>query len=245
MCENIKNDYANYYEIIIYTKMKKQAKTGKQQEKETLRDNIRNHILDAIMNGTYKAGDRIVETRLAKELDVSQAPVREAILELSVMGLLEEKPYSGTFVKAITASDLEDIFQCRAIIEEYSASQAARKATTQQLQYIRNILENMESCDDIAQLTNLDKLFHEAIMDAAGSPSMKRVWLSLRVAEWTYISAASSSLSIEEIASQHRTIFEYINSHDEHGAGAYMYLHIMYYGNKLVQIHIRKSADVD
>ena len=86
--------------------MKNSGKTGKQQEKETLRNNIRDHILKSIMDGTYKAGDRIVETRLAKELDVSQAPVREAILELSVMGLLEEKPYSGTFVKAITADDL-------------------------------------------------------------------------------------------------------------------------------------------
>ena len=100
--------------------MKNSDRTKKIQEKETLRSNIRSHILQGIMDGTFKAGERIVETRLAKELDVSQAPVREAILELSVMGLLEEKPYSGTFVRAITAEDLEDIFHCRAIIEEFN-----------------------------------------------------------------------------------------------------------------------------
>jgi DNA-binding GntR family transcriptional regulator len=225
--------------------MKNSGKTGKQQEKETLRNNIRDHILKSIMDGTYKAGDRIVETRLAKELDVSQAPVREAILELSVMGLLEEKPYSGTFVKAITADDLEDMFHCRAIIEEYSARQAARRATAQQLKCLGAILDDMSSSRDIQELTVLDKNFHEAIMDAAGSPAMKNVWRNLRMAEWTYISAANSALSIDEIVSQHRIIYDFINSRDEESAGAYMYLHIQHFGRELVQAFIRKNYNPD
>lgn len=221
--------------------MKNSVKSGKQQEKETLRNNIRDYIIHHIMDGTYKAGDRIVETRLAKELDVSQAPVREAILELSVMGLLEEKPYSGTFVRTMTAEDLEDIFHCRAIIEEHSAAQAARNATPQQLEYIKSLLEDMEACTDIRQLTDLDKAFHEAIMDAAGSPAMKKVWTNLRLAEWTYISAALTSLSIEEICAEHRKVYEYLSSRDEHGAGAYMYLHIDHYGHELAQIYLKRS----
>ena len=59
--------------------------------KETLRSNIKDYIQKQIADGVYQPGDRIVETRLAKELEVSQAPVREAILELSAMGLLEER----------------------------------------------------------------------------------------------------------------------------------------------------------
>ena len=56
--------------------------------KETLRSNIRDYIQQQIAEGVYRPGDRIVETRLAKELNVSQAPVREAMLELSTIGML-------------------------------------------------------------------------------------------------------------------------------------------------------------
>ena len=60
--------------------------TGKDIAKGTLRKEIRTYIQEQIASGRFKAGDRIVETQLAKELNVSQAPVREAILELAAMG---------------------------------------------------------------------------------------------------------------------------------------------------------------
>ena len=78
--------------------------------KGTLRKEIRSYIQEQIASGRFKAGDRIVETQLAKELNVSQAPVREAILELAAIGLLEERPYSGSFVRQLTAADIEDIY---------------------------------------------------------------------------------------------------------------------------------------
>ena len=61
-------------------------------EKATLRKEIRDYIQQQIASGRFKAGDRIVETQMARELGVSQAPVREASLELAAMGLLEERP---------------------------------------------------------------------------------------------------------------------------------------------------------
>ena len=61
--------------------------------KETLRSQISMIIQKRIREGVYKPGERIVETRLCKELSVSQAPVREAVLELAMMGILEERPY--------------------------------------------------------------------------------------------------------------------------------------------------------
>ena len=77
--------------------------TKKDIAKGTLRKEIQSYIQEQIASGRFKAGDRIVETQLAKELNVSQAPVREAKLELAAMGLLEERPYSGSFVRQLTA----------------------------------------------------------------------------------------------------------------------------------------------
>lgn len=225
--------------------MKNTDNASKMQEKETLRSNIHNYIMQCIMDGTYKAGDRIVETRLAKELNVSQAPVREAILEMSMMGLLEVKPYSGTFVRSISADELADLFHCRAVIEDYSIREAVRKISPRQLRLIELLLDEMQDCNNITELTDLDRQFHEAIMDAAGSPTMKKLWLSLHITEWTYVSASSSSLSIDEIVRQHRNIFEYMSSGDEQAAGAYMYLHIMNFGNELVKNYIEKNRSTD
>ena len=64
-----------------------------------MRREIRTYIQRQIAQGVYRPGDRIVETQLAREMNVSQAPVREALLELAAMGPVEERPYSGTFVR--------------------------------------------------------------------------------------------------------------------------------------------------
>lgn len=109
--------------------MREKAMGKRLSAKETLRSNIRDYIQKQIAEGVYKPGDRIVETRLAKELDVSQAPVREAMLELATMGLLEERPYSGTYVRNLSVTEIEDIFDIRAFIEEYAAKRAAKRVT--------------------------------------------------------------------------------------------------------------------
>ena len=98
-----------------------------------MRREIRTYIQRQIAQGVYRPGDRIVETQLAREMNVSQAPVREALLELAAMGLVEERPYSGTFVRHLKASDIEDIYNTRAFLDEYAARQAARLATQEQL----------------------------------------------------------------------------------------------------------------
>ena len=67
----------------------RETKSGQRPTKETLRSNIKDYIQKQIASGVYRPGDRIVETQLARELNVSQAPVREAILELVSQGMLE------------------------------------------------------------------------------------------------------------------------------------------------------------
>ena len=65
---------------------------GTERKRSTMRREIRAYIQRRIADGTFRPGDRIVETQLAKEMNVSQAPVREALLELAAMGLVEERP---------------------------------------------------------------------------------------------------------------------------------------------------------
>ena len=201
--------------------------------KGTLRKKIRSYIQQQIANGRFQAGDRIVETQLARELNVSQAPGREAILELAAMGLLEERPYSGSFVRKLTAEDVEDIYNTRAFIDEYAARQAARNITDQQLAEMEALLHRMDEAADYQALAEMDMAFHAMVVDAAGSPALKRTWENLRLVEWTELSAAVTQSTLEELAKQHWKLFHLLEAHADHAAGAYMFIHIKNFGEEL------------
>ena len=212
--------------------------------KGTLRSEIRTYIQNQIATGHYQAGDRIVETQLARELNVSQAPVRVAMLELATMGILEERPYSGSFVRSLTADDVEDIYETRAILDEYAASRAARFITEEELARLETLLDEMEAAEDTRVFVEKDIAFHEQIADAARSPSIKRIWEVLRLVEWTWLSAAITGSTLPELTAQHRRIYEHISKHDERSAGAYMFLHIKGFGEELKR-HIERRLAAD
>lgn len=223
--------------------MREKAASGKRlPAKETLRSNIKDYIQQQIAEGIYRPGDRIVETKLAKELDVSQAPVREAILELSAMGLLEERPYSGTYVRRLSIAEIEDIFEIRAFVEEYAAKRAAKRATEEQLRQMEDILDQMEG-QELSTFVQMDMEFHGLIMDAAGSPALKRAWTILRMADWTYLCAAITEFSMEELVTQHRNIYHYLKTRSESSAGAYMFLHLKGFGDELAR-YFEKQTDL-
>ena len=76
--------------------------------RKVFREEIRNAIRDAIFAGELKPGDRIIETFWAKELGVSQGPVREAIRDLEAVGLVETVPFKGSRVRLMTEKDIQD-----------------------------------------------------------------------------------------------------------------------------------------
>jgi len=89
-----------------------------------MRDQVRNAILSRILDGRYPPGTRIKEMSLAREFNVSQAPVREALRELEALRLLESERYRGTRVCSIDLAQLREAYELRAEIEEASARRA-------------------------------------------------------------------------------------------------------------------------
>lgn len=210
--------------------------------KGTLRKEIRTYIQEQIACGRFKAGDRVVETQLAKELNVSQAPVREAILELSAMGILEERPYSGSFVRSLTATDIEDIYNVRAFIDEYAARQAAKCITDDQLAELEALLHEMDAAENIHEFVEKDMAFHALVVDAAGSPALRKMWEGLRLVEWTGLSAAATQNTLSELVEQHWEIYRLLQKHADHTAGAFMFLHIKNFGDELKR-HFADKGD--
>src|ERR671935_3263117 len=91
----------------------------------TLRDQIKDALLQRILHGTYAPGERIVEIRVAHEFGVSQAPVREALRELEILRLIVSEPFRGARVRDVTPEEIAQAYPVRAALEELAARLAA------------------------------------------------------------------------------------------------------------------------
>lgn len=214
-----------------------EIKENSKYKKNTMRQDIRKYIQNAITKGIYKPSDRIVETKLAKDLGVSQAPVREAILELVMMGMLEERPYSGTFVRKLSSEEIEDIYTTRALIEESAAKNAAAKINEEQLNGLTRELETMRKAAenaDVELFVDADIRFHGIVMDSADSKSLKRIWSFLRMADWTYTTTQLTKHSLFELCNMHETIYKHLKSRNTQSAAAAMHLHIMEFASEVI-----------
>ena len=210
--------------------------------RETLRSQISMIIQKRISEGVYKPGERIVETRLCKELSVSQAPVREAVLELAMMGILEERPFSGTFVRNVSPDEVSDIYNVRAFIEEYAAQRACEYGTEESFKEIEETVKKMEACENREDFAEIDRAFHESVLRASGSEALLRCWKSLHVTQWTYQSILNTSKTPKQLADEHRTILQFIVAGQRHTAGALMHLHIHGFAEEITE-YLKKTKE--
>src|SRR5699024_11277021 len=93
-------------------------------DKESLSERVKRVIVDRVIDGTYPPGTHLVELHLAEEFNVSQAPVREALRELSSTRLVENSPRRGTFVRKISSAEMAEIYMVRAAMEGEAAIRA-------------------------------------------------------------------------------------------------------------------------
>ena len=151
-------------------------------QRKVFREEVLNAIRDAIFAGELNPGDKIIETFWAKELGVSQGPVREAIRDLEALGLVETVPFKGSRVRTLTEKDIRDNYSVRICLESKSIRDAIGQLPEQGLESLvrrlREILEEMDGFagqGDLRHFTECDAAFHRAIIDATGNLDRKSV----------------------------------------------------------------------
>ena len=198
-----------------------------QQSGDPLRIQVFNTLEDAILNGSYKEGDSLNELRLSKSLGVSRTPVREALMQLELEGLVKNIPNKGAVVVGISEQDVEDIYEIRIRTEGLAARLCAEKITDEEL-------EELEQCMALQEyyLKKQDSEFHRIIFAASKSRPLQNVLTSFH----NYIRRARAvSVCVtgraEESVSEHRAILEAITKHDGELA------------EKLTAEHIKNARD--
>jgi DNA-binding GntR family transcriptional regulator len=125
-------------------------------------------LFEALREGKLRAGDRLREAEIAKQLKVSRIPVREAFGRLTAKGLVEAEGGKGLIVRGLDPSEIVDIYSVREILEGAAAGLAARHASKADHDLLWDIEKKFENVvDDWSLMARLNGAIHEAIFRAA------------------------------------------------------------------------------
>ncbi|WP_326552124.1 GntR family transcriptional regulator [Micromonospora sp. NBC_01813] len=156
----------------------------------TVHERVRDWMRSAIVNGTLKPGSRIVQIDIARMLGVSPTPVREAMRDLAAEGLIKVHARKVATVTAIDANELRDIRLLRETLEALAARLCAERITEAELAEAERMQEEMERDPDLSKYVELNRAFHVFLYNAARSPRLTQMLLSLRTATPGMLSVA-------------------------------------------------------
>jgi DNA-binding GntR family transcriptional regulator len=199
-------------------------------------------IRKGILNGTWSPGQSLTELMLSQLLQVSRTPVREALHQLELEGLIELRPNRGAVVIGINTSDIEDIYEIRTLLEERVAQRAALRADKQDIETLREIVDLTEfyvERSSYDKITEMDDRFHQYLYSLSGSRMFQKTLADLH----TYVEPVRER-SIREpdrataMLAEHRAIVEAIAAHNAQEAGRLMTLHITCAGEHMEKKHL-------
>jgi DNA-binding GntR family transcriptional regulator len=198
-----------------------------------LREQVKDLLLERILNGGYAPGERLVETRIATELGISQAPVREALRDLESLRFVESAPFKGTWVREVSDRELAEMYPIRAALEEVAA-RAAASALDGDVSALEREIEGMATARTLRDQVEHDVRFHRIIVDAAGNGRLLEVWESLQVEARTIITALRTGMNAAEVAARHRPIVDALRGRDADAAGREIRRHVEDFGRRFV-----------
>src|SRR5215831_186540 len=136
---------------------------------------VRQELERMILAGELPAGTQLTEVALAVRLGVSRGPVREAFRALEEIGLVRIEKNRGVFVRRISVEEADQIYEVRAILDEWIGRRLAQIATPEQIRGLRAHVERMEKAaarHDVDAYYHLNLEFHDQLVAARGNPKL-------------------------------------------------------------------------
>ena len=205
------------------------------QRSQSLRQQVYEALKRIILQGDLASGERVVETKLAKQLEVSRTPIREAISQLKREKLIVSKPNGGFMVATLSVKDAAQLYDCRIALEQLSVEGACQKIAPRQLKQLEKcvvlaekLVKSQSNKPDILKLLEVDYQFHHLIAASSGNQ-----WL-LTLLEQVFdkmallrVQTTKHNPQVLEIRLEHREIYNAIAQRDSELAKATVKLHLM------------------
>ena len=204
-------------------------------ENVPLRTVVADMLRKAIINGHIKPGTPIVEMALAAQLNVSRAPVREAIQILENDGLIETEPYKGKRVKPLTPKEVEELYSLREQFEGFAIRRIIdADADVAELHIHATAMMEAAERGDFDALMSADRAFHRTIIMLANHSLLLLLWdnLFLRIQQVMAL-RNSANRDIRQVARNHPPIIAALEARNTALALS------------LIRDHTRSAADID
>lgn len=199
-------------------------------QRSSLRERIKDVMLQRIVAGVYEPGSRLVETRIAQELRVSQASVREALRDLEHIGCVVYEPYRGCSVRSFSTDELLEAFPVRAALEALAARLAAERMSDDELADLARRYDAIMAAakaGDVHEQSLADAAFHAAIARGARNATLERQWSFLEPYARTYVTVSRPGTDLVAVAEQHLPVLEALRARDGERAAAAIETHLM------------------
>jgi DNA-binding GntR family transcriptional regulator len=209
------------------------------KRKPTLSESIRDGLVELIVSGELKAGERMIETKIAAEFGTSQAPVREALRELEGLGLVESRPRRGRHVLPFVEQTIREAYVVRAALEE-TATRLAMLNARLPLAEMRADVEDMYRCaavDDIRAMGLASTRFHRRVVVAGGNFLLERAWEALRIEARTAIALVVLKPRLAQVADEHAGLLHVLEAGDVEAACVHTRAHQWAYADLPHDMH--------
>lgn len=192
---------------------------------QSLQEQAYQALKTAILSGELAPGQRLVEVQLAKQLQVSRTPIREAMQLLEHENLIVNDANDTLRVATISVTDAAQLYDCRIALEQLSVAEACQNATKSQLKELEQMVEQAEKLvDSTSQLTSfrlldLDYRFHRLLAKSSENPwlvsLLDRVFDKMQLLR---IQTTKNNPDVLEIRTEHRQIYEPVRDRDPQAA---------------------------
>lgn len=195
-----------------------------------LRDVVFKTLRQAILTGEMKPGERLMEIHLAQKLGVSRTPIREAIRQLELEGLVTMVPRRGAQVAKITQKSMSDVLEVRLALDELAVELACERITEDELVDLKAALDTFEaavSTKDSREIATADVAFHDIIFESTRNPRLTQMANNLAEQMYRYrFEYIKDPAMHPSLVEEHRLIYDAIAKRDIDNARNYIHLHI-------------------
>lgn len=182
------------------------------------RTRVADAIRDEILGGRYDDGERLVEERLAKELQTSRGPVREALRQLEHEGLVRLYPYRGAVVQGVSDEEVQQVLvPVRLVLERFSFVKAVERMTDDDFAEMAKqvwVLGEAARANDLAASVDADMRFHELVLEFAEQPHTMQVWRTISPRIRAYFFRYGRTASLKRIAAEHAELVSAMQTRD-------------------------------
>ena len=219
-------------------------------KKENLSVKVYNEIRNALINGQYEPGERLIIGELAQEMGVSITPVREAIFRLISEQGLEMQAATAVYVPYVNSEKLREIQQIRFHLEGMGAAEAAKNITRKQLDNLIALQKDFISCTstDPKRASYLNRKFHFGILEASNKPILRNTVESFWVITGPILKVfhvKTAGLDYSENEHRHEAVLDALEARDSEAAAKAIQADLVWGGKIMIDWLVEREKHLD